>query len=108
MPQRGQMVVRIISSHVTPHFRDHQRTTNVTGQKALVRASLQPRCALRIWDLPAPTLELAKAIALLSISSSATKSVANRPLLKLSPYEATGILHGTLPRSRQECRWRSC
>src|SRR6516165_5833846 len=107
MPQRGQMVVRIISRHATPHFRDHQRTTNVTGQKALVRASLQPRCALRIWDLPAPTLELAKAIALLSISSSA-KSVDNRSLLKLSPYEATGILRGTLRRSGQECRWRSC
>jgi hypothetical protein len=28
--------------------------------------------------------------------------------LKLPPYEATGIPRGTLRRSHQECRWRSC
>jgi hypothetical protein len=43
------------------------RDLSVIGQKVLARAPLQSRCALRIWDLPAPTLELAKAIALLSI-----------------------------------------
>ena len=32
--------------------------------------------------------------------------ITQRP--KLSPYEATGIRRGTLPRSCQECRWRSC
>jgi hypothetical protein len=37
-----------------------------------------------------------------------TRSAIDRPLLKLSAYEATGILRGTLPRTCQECRWRSC
>jgi hypothetical protein len=42
------------------------------------------------------------------VLSFATRNVLNRPLLKLSSYEATGILRGTLPRSCPECRWRSC
>ena len=31
------------------------------------KRTLQSRCALRIWDLPAPTIERAKTMALLSI-----------------------------------------
>lgn len=36
-------------------------------KRIIARVPLQSRCALRIWDLPAPTLELAKSVLLLSI-----------------------------------------
>jgi hypothetical protein len=40
---------------------------DIGWRRLIARVPLQSRCALRIWDLPAPTLEPAKAIALLSI-----------------------------------------